>query len=241
MTQFSLVIGLYLSAMGCGAWLSRRIETRLAERFLEVELAVALVGGCSAPVLFLAFAHVANFQILLLVTVFAIGTLVGLEIPLLMNLLEGRITFRDLVSRVLTFDYIGALVAALLFPLLLVPWGFAIHFLRRYLKPVAPATRGETPIVDSLRTALASNQETRSHLKLVGVLYAIMIPLLALAMRQLHAGGKVSERELTSMAIFFGVVLLVGGIGIAARYFVRLQPQQKLLNALLAELAEAPR
>ncbi len=120
-TQFSLVIGLYLSAMGFGAWLSRRIETRLAERFLEVELAVALVGGCSAPVLFLAFAQVTNFQILLLAMVFAIGTLVGLEIPLLMNLLEGRIRFRDLVSRVLTFDYIGALVASLVFPLLLMP------------------------------------------------------------------------------------------------------------------------
>jgi hypothetical protein len=124
-----------------------------------------------------------------------------------------------------------------LFPLLLVPWGFAIHFLRRYLKPVLPITRGETPIVDSLRAALASNQETRSHLKLVGVLYVIMIPLLALAMRQLYAGGKVSERELVSMAVFFGVVLLVGGIGIAARYFVHLQPQQKRLTALLAELS----
>jgi hypothetical protein len=124
-----------------------------------------------------------------------------------------------------------------LFPLLLVPWGFAIHFLRRYLKPVLPITRGETPIVDSLRAALASNQETRSHLKLVGVLYVIMIPLLALAMRQLHAVGKVSERELVSMAVFFGAVLLVGGIAIAARYFIRLQPQQKRLTALLAELS----
>jgi hypothetical protein len=124
-----------------------------------------------------------------------------------------------------------------LFPLLLVPWGFAIHFLRRYLKPVLPITRGETPIVDSLRAALASNQETRSHLKLVGVLYVIMIPLLALVMRQLHAVGKVSERELVSMAVFFGAVLLVGGIGIAARYFIRLQPQQKRLTALLVELS----
>lgn len=125
-----------------------------------------------------------------------------------------------------------------LFPLLLVPWGFAIHFLRRYLKPATPIARGETTIVDSLRAALASNQETRSHLKLVGVLYVIMIPLLALAMRQLLAVGKVSERELTSMALFFGAVLLVGAIAIAARYFLRLQPQQKRLHALLAELAD---
>jgi hypothetical protein len=124
-----------------------------------------------------------------------------------------------------------------LFPLLLVPWCFAIHFLRRYLKPVVPITRGETPIVDSLRAALAANQETRSQLKLVGGLYVIMIPLLALAMRQLHVAGKVSERELISMALFFGAVLLVGGIGIAARYFIGLQPQQKRLTALLAELS----
>jgi spermidine synthase len=120
-TQFSLVIGLYLSAMGVGAWLSRRLDGELARRFLEIELAVALVGGVSAPVLFIAFGQVHHFQIVLLVFVFAIGVLVGLELPLLMRLLEGQIAFKDIVSRVLTFDYIGALAAALMFPLVLVP------------------------------------------------------------------------------------------------------------------------
>jgi spermidine synthase len=120
-TQFSLVIGLYLSAMGAGAWLSRRLETELARRFLEIELAVAVVGGASAPVLFLAFGTVVHFQIVLLAFVVAIGVLVGLELPLLMRLLEGQVAFKDLVSRVLTFDYIGALAAALMFPLVLVP------------------------------------------------------------------------------------------------------------------------
>src|SRR6185436_13615067 len=42
-------------------------------------------------------------------------------LPLLMRLLEGQVAFKDIVSRVLTFDYIGALAAALLFPLFLVP------------------------------------------------------------------------------------------------------------------------
>ena len=120
-TQFSLVIGLYLSAMGIGAWLSRRIEGDLAARFVEIELAVALIGGISAPLLFFAFAKVAHFQLLLLGMVAAIGILVGLELPLLMRLLEGKLDFKDLVSRVLTFDYIGALAASLLFPLVLVP------------------------------------------------------------------------------------------------------------------------
>jgi spermidine synthase len=120
-TQFSLVIGLYLSAMGVGAWLSRRLETELARRFLEIELAVAIVGGLSAPVLFVAFGTVVHFQVVLLAFVVAIGVLVGLELPLLMRLLEGQLVFKDLVSRVLTFDYIGALAAAVMFPLVLVP------------------------------------------------------------------------------------------------------------------------
>lgn len=120
-TQFSLVIGLYLSAMGVGAWLSRRLEKDLAVRFLEVELGVALVGGLSAPVLFMAFGTVGQFQLVLLAFVFVIGTLVGLEIPLIMRLLEGQVSFKDIVSRVLTFDYVGALAAAVMFPLVFVP------------------------------------------------------------------------------------------------------------------------
>ncbi|HEX7837003.1 MAG TPA: polyamine aminopropyltransferase [Kofleriaceae bacterium] len=120
-TQFSLVIGLYLTAMGGGAWLSRRLGRDLARRFVEIELAVAVVGGASAPVLFLAFGTVVHFQVVLLGFVAAIGVLVGLELPLLMRLLEGQVAFKDLVSRVLTFDYIGALAAAVMFPLVLVP------------------------------------------------------------------------------------------------------------------------
>jgi len=120
-TQFSLVIGLYLSAMGFGAWISRHIEGNLARRFIEVELCVALVGGLSAPVLHLAFAEVESFQLVLLGFVFAIGTLVGLELPLLMRIVQEQVAFKDLVSHVLTFDYAGALLASLLFPLLLVP------------------------------------------------------------------------------------------------------------------------
>ena len=61
------------------------------------------------------------FQVVLLGFVIAIGTLVGLELPLLMRILRAQVDFKDLVSHVLTFDYAGALFASLLFPLVLVP------------------------------------------------------------------------------------------------------------------------
>src|SRR5438034_2673177 len=64
-TQFSLVIGVYLSALGVGAWLSQFVREKLARTFIEVELGVALLGGASAPLLFLGFSHLQWFQGLL--------------------------------------------------------------------------------------------------------------------------------------------------------------------------------
>ncbi|MBX3242921.1 MAG: polyamine aminopropyltransferase [Acidobacteria bacterium] len=120
-TQFSLVIGIYLFAMGVGSWLSGFLEKDLASKFVEIELAVALIGGFSAPLLFLTFANVSYFAVILYSMVFVIGALVGLEIPLLMRILKDELDFKDLVSRVLALDYIGALAASLLFPIFLVP------------------------------------------------------------------------------------------------------------------------
>src|SRR4029077_18430518 len=120
-TQFSLVIGVYLSALGVGAWLSRFVCEKLARTFIEVELGVALLGGTSAPLLFFGFSHLQWFQGLLFLIVFAICVLVGLELPFLMRILKEPLDFSDIVSRVLAFDYIGALVASLLFPLFLIP------------------------------------------------------------------------------------------------------------------------
>ena len=120
-TQFSLIIGIYLFAMGVGSWLSRFIDNDLARRFVDIELAVAILGGFSAPLLFLTFARVSYFYPVLYFMVFAIGVFVGLEIPLLLRILHDKVEFKELVSRVLAFDYIGALLASILFPILFVP------------------------------------------------------------------------------------------------------------------------
>lgn len=120
-TQFSLVIGLYLSALGVGAYLSKYIEHNVGLRFVDVELATALIGGVSAPLLLFAFARGASFHLILWGVVIATGTLVGLELPLLMRLLRGQVVFKDLIATALLFDYLGALAASVLFALVLVP------------------------------------------------------------------------------------------------------------------------
>jgi spermidine synthase len=120
--QFSTIIGCYLFAMGIGSALSRYIDRGLAYRFVWIELLLGVIGGFSSALLFLAFAYTQGFQLLMYALVIVIGVLVGLEIPLLMRIIRGRYQFRDVVAHVLTFDYLGALGASLLFPILLVPY-----------------------------------------------------------------------------------------------------------------------
>lgn len=121
-TQFSTIIGCYLFAMGIGSWLSRYVTKNLLGFFIKVEILVGLVGGCSAALLFILFEHVYSFRLLLYFVVAVIGILVGIEIPILLRILKDRFEFKDLVSKVFTFDYIGALFASILFPLVLVPY-----------------------------------------------------------------------------------------------------------------------
>ncbi|KQV90103.1 spermidine synthase [Massilia sp. Root351] len=123
--QFSTIIGCYLFAMGVGAHLSKYVKDEdVLARFVDIELAVGLIGGVSAALLFLTFSWMtAPFRALLYTTVFMIGCMVGMEVPLVMRALNERNTeFSELVSRVLTFDYLGALAVSLLFPLVLAPY-----------------------------------------------------------------------------------------------------------------------
>lgn len=120
-TQLSTVIGVHLSAMGVGAWLSKYVEERVAERFVDCQIAASFVGGLGGPILYLTFAESSHVRLVLYLLVASTGILVGAELPLLMRVLKRRVAFKDVVPRVLSLDYAGALVGALVFALVLLP------------------------------------------------------------------------------------------------------------------------
>ena len=119
--QFSLVIGTYLSALGMGAYASRFIGRDLEVKFIDVELSAAMIGGFSAPALFLAYSYTPSFSLYLFGTVILVGTLVGLELPLLVRILERQFELKELIARTLSVDYLGALIGSLTFSLFLFP------------------------------------------------------------------------------------------------------------------------
>lgn len=119
--QFSLTIGLYMSAMGVGSYASKFIRKDLLERFLLVELAVGILGGISSALLFGVFTFSPYFQPVMWLLTLCIGALVGLEIPLLTRHIRKYAKLRVALANVLSWDYIGALFGSLAFPLLLLP------------------------------------------------------------------------------------------------------------------------
>ncbi len=119
--HFSLVIGLFMSSMGIGAWLSRFINDRLERAFVLLQMSISILGGFSALILFYAFAYIQNYEAFLYLVTISLGTMLGVEIPLIIRILKESYSLKTNISNVFTLDYIGALFAALLFPLVLVP------------------------------------------------------------------------------------------------------------------------
>lgn len=124
--QFSFVIGFFLSGMGIWAYLSRFLEQNAIKNFFKIELFLALLGSSSVILLKMGYIYFANFdfafQILYFLMTLTIGSLVGMEIPLVASIYKAlKIPSKSLVSDIFTFDYIGWLFASLLFPLLLLP------------------------------------------------------------------------------------------------------------------------
>lgn len=120
-TQFSTIIGLYLFSMGIGSYLSKFFDRNLLRWFIQIEFLVGLVGGFSSALLFYLFNYVDSFRVVLYSLVGITGILVGVEIPLIMRILKDQLQFNELVSKIFTYDYVGALLASIVFPLVLVP------------------------------------------------------------------------------------------------------------------------
>jgi spermidine synthase len=120
-THFSITIGLFLSAMGLGSFASRRITHSLLGWFVLIEIAVGLVGGFAAALLYAVFATTDLYHVAMVLLILLIGSFIGMEIPLLTRLLGGWGAIKDTLANVLAFDYLGALLASILFPLVLLP------------------------------------------------------------------------------------------------------------------------
>ncbi len=120
--QYSVTIGLYMSAMGLGSFISKYMKKNLFHWFVLIEIGVGVMGGISALILFFANLYLEQYQLVMYGEIIIIGTFVGVEIPLLTRIIEGDAeNLRITLSSIFSFDYIGGLLGSIAFPLLLLP------------------------------------------------------------------------------------------------------------------------
>lgn len=120
--QYSITIGLFMSAMGIGSYLTRRFKRDLFDTLIVIELSIGTLGGFSAILLFYSYAFTKYYLPVMYIIIVAIGILVGLEIPIITRVIEEhKNNLRITIANVLGLDYVGALLGSLAFPLLLLP------------------------------------------------------------------------------------------------------------------------
>lgn len=133
---YSLTIGTYLGAMGIGAiavgrWIKGKEPPKL---LLKIEIFLALAGSLAVVGVF--FIHLLDIYFFLIGSdvkgtilfftgaffiVSFIGVLTGAELPLLIRIANSFSPERKITNRVLGVNYLGALLGAVAFPLILVP------------------------------------------------------------------------------------------------------------------------
>ncbi|MBP7584316.1 MAG: polyamine aminopropyltransferase, partial [Spirochaetes bacterium] len=86
--QYSITIGFFLFSMGLGSWFSRFFVNDLLRTFITVEVTLGVVGGVSVALLSYLFSFETSYYLLHVFFLIAVGTLVGLEIPLITRIMR---------------------------------------------------------------------------------------------------------------------------------------------------------
>lgn len=119
---FSLTIGLYMASMGLGAFVSKYVKGNILAILIGAEILLGALGAFSIPMLYASFSYTDSFLIVYAALTLIIGFLIGLEIPFLTRILEQYETLRVSIAHVLSLDYLGALIATIAFPFVLLPF-----------------------------------------------------------------------------------------------------------------------
>ncbi len=119
--QWAMVIGLMLFWMGFGSLIQAQIPKRfLVYAFISVEIGLALAGGFSPTLTYIAYGYTAHYVLVLYFFVSFIGIMIGLEIPVIIRI--NNDFSKELstnLGNILSADYLGSLIGSLIYVFIL--------------------------------------------------------------------------------------------------------------------------
>jgi spermidine synthase len=115
--QFSIIIALMLLMMGVASWFQKFFsDENLIEKFIIIEVLLALLGGFAPILLYMAFGFFEyHFQLVQYFFVLSLGFLIGFEIPLILRINQRYAkTLQANLAVVSAADYIGSFLGAII-------------------------------------------------------------------------------------------------------------------------------
>lgn len=194
--HFSLTTGAFLFFTGIGSYLSKFIKENLVESFIFFEILLGVIGGVSGLVLFFVFSATDYFYLAALFFLATTGIIAGLEIPLLTRILTQKGVLKDVLASVFAIDYLGAVFASVMFPLVLLP---ALGAMRVGIL-VGALNLSVSLVVLSFFKDPISHRSTKSITSLMGILFLLSIfvysePLKAVIEKRLFQDDILLSKE----------------------------------------------
>ncbi|MCU4163319.1 polyamine aminopropyltransferase [Carboxylicivirga caseinilyticus] len=120
--QWTMIVSTMMFSMGLGSRISKSFKTNLTEKFLILEFILSLVVSFAPMVVYTISAFTTSLAIFIYGFSIIIGTLIGMEIPLVMRINNEYESLRINISNVLEKDYYGSLIGGIFFVVLGLPF-----------------------------------------------------------------------------------------------------------------------
>ncbi len=120
--QWTMIVSTMMFSMGLGSRISKSFKVNLTEKFLILEFALSLVVSFAPMIVYTTSAFTNSLAIVIYAFSILIGTLIGMEIPLVMRINNEYESLRVNISNVLEKDYYGSLIGGIFFVLVGLPF-----------------------------------------------------------------------------------------------------------------------
>ena len=120
--QWTMIVSTMMFTMGLGSRISKRFKGNLTEKFLILEFILSIVVSFAPLIVYTASAYTTSLSVIIYAFSMMIGTLIGMEIPLVIRINEEYEDLRINISNVLEKDYYGSLIGGVFFAFVGIPF-----------------------------------------------------------------------------------------------------------------------
>lgn len=120
--QWTMIVSVMLFSMGLGSGLSKYIENQLLLKFVLIEFLLSILVSFSSLTVYIIAAYTIYDGLLIYTLSILIGTMIGMEIPLVVRLNNSFEILRINVASVIEKDYYGSLAGGMFFAFIGLPF-----------------------------------------------------------------------------------------------------------------------